>query len=406
MRSRGILAFAGQRYSLWYGLLMTVLLCASIAPAMAMQRRFCPPLPSPRAEQKSLHIASGEVSTLLEALRTARPGTTLLLADGLYPLAPHQSLEVSTPGITIRGASGRRAAVVIEGGYNTVSINADDVTVADVTLRNSTFHAIQVRGEVGLVRPTIYNVHLVDAGQQFVKVSTGDGTQGKFADAGLVACSLIEYTTHARGTDSTPPSYTNGVDILAGKDWVIRDNVFRHIRSQAGPTGPAVLVWKNAMNTLIQRNLILDSWRGIALGLSAPDAGSRGGAHVVYDHQNGLVENNVILALHKAADAAIENNYALNSRIVNNIVHYNEEINHGVRWSIEYRFLPTQVLIKENHTNFPIMKRKPYPEKKSIVQNNTIHTRRNWFVDIIKGNLNLIDIKSFLPEANTDVSAR
>lgn len=371
-----------------------------------MQSRFCPPLPPPRAEQKRAYVASGDVSMLLETLRTASPGTTLLLADGVYTLAPHQSLEVSTPGVTIRGASGRRAAVVIEGGYNTISINADDITVAHMSLRNPTFHAIQVRGEVGLVRPTIYNVHLVDAGQQFVKVSTGDGTQGKFADACLVACSLIEYTTHARGTDSTPPSYTNGVDILAGKDWVIRDNVFRRIRSQAGPAGPAILVWKNALNTLIQRNLILDSWRGIALGLSAPDALSRGGAYVAYDHQDGLVENNVILALHQAADVAIENNYAFNSRIIRNIIYYNEEIDHEVKWSIEYRFLPTQILIKENHTNFPIIKREPYPEKKSIVENNVIHNKKNWISDVVKGYPNLTDIKLFLSEANINVSSR
>jgi hypothetical protein len=373
---------------------------------MALQSRFCPPLPPPKVEQKSAHIASGDVSTLLEALRRARPGTTLLLADGVYPLAPHQSLEVSTPGLTIRGASGRRAAVVIEGGYNTVSINADDVTVADVTLRNPTFHAIQVRGEVGLMRPTIYNVHLVDAGQQFVKVSTGDGTLGKFADAGLVACSLIEYTTYARGTESSAPSYTNGVDILAGKDWVIRDNVFRRIRSQGGPAGPAILAWKNAMNTVVRRNVILDSWRGIALGLSAPDALSRGGAHVVYDHQDGLVENNIVLALHKPADAAIENNYAFNSQIIGNIIYYNEYINHDVKWSIEYRYLPTQTFIKENHTNFPIIKREPYPDKRSTIQNNTIHTGSNWFLDMIKRDKNLTYIKIFLSEANSDVSTR
>ena len=172
-------------------------------------------------------------------------------------------MEVNTPRVTLGSASGNRDAVIIEGGYNNVSINTDDVTVANLTLRHPKFHAIQVRGEKGLQGTKIYNVHLVDAGQQFIKVSTGDGTKGKFADNGLVACSLIEYTTYAHGTDVTPPSYTNGVDILAGKGWVIRDNVFRRIRSQAGPAGPAILAWRNAMDTIVQRNLIVDCWRGI-----------------------------------------------------------------------------------------------------------------------------------------------
>jgi hypothetical protein len=93
-----------------------------------------------------------------------------LLADGVYALAPNQSLEVNTPRVTLTSASGSRDAVIIEGGYNNVSINTNDVTVANLTLRYPKFHAIQVRGEKGLQGTKIYNVHLVDAGQQFVKV--------------------------------------------------------------------------------------------------------------------------------------------------------------------------------------------------------------------------------------------
>ncbi len=75
------------------------------------------------------------------------------------------------------------------------------------------------------------------------------------------------------------------------------------------------------MDTEIRRNLIVDSWRGIAVGLMAPNNLSRGGANVLYDHQNGIVDNNVILALNEPADAAIENNYALNSQIQNNTIY-------------------------------------------------------------------------------------
>ena len=49
------------------------------------------------------------------------------------------------------------------------------------------------------------------------------------------------------------------------------------------------------MDTVIRRNLVIDSCRGIALGLSSPNTCSRGRVNVVYDHQNGLVKNNVIL---------------------------------------------------------------------------------------------------------------
>jgi hypothetical protein len=231
----------------------------------------------------------------------------------------------------------------------------------------------------------------LDAGQQLVKISAGNGLQGKFADDGLVACSLLEYTTYARGTSSTSPSYTNGVDLLAGESWVIRDNVIRRIRSEAGPAGPAILAWKNAIDTVVQRNLIIDCWRGISLGLSTPDHYSRGGANVQYDHQNGLVENNVILALHESADAAIENNYALNSRVFHNTIYYNEAIKHAVNWSVETRFLSTTAVIKNNLANFPIIKRDPLPKQDAILQGNVTEAKPAWFRNMAIGDFHLVE---------------
>ncbi len=345
----------------------------------------CPALAQPgKWDSGVVEILGGDVEGLLWHLRRAMPGTTLLLEDGVYQLLPGQNLVIKVPGLTLRSASGNREAVRIEGGDSNIIVNVAEFTVADVTLSKPRFHNIQVRGERGISGTRIYNVHMLDAGQQFVKVSAGDGTKGKFADDGLVACSQIEYTTYAQG------SYTNGVDILAGKGWIIRDNVFRRIRSQAGPAGPAILVWKNSMDTVIRRNLIIDSWRGIALGLSSPSSRSRGGGDVVYDHQNGLVENNVILALNERGDAAIENNYARNSRILHNTVYYRKGLNHTVNWSIEYRFPPTTAVIKNNLTNLPLRKRAPFPEQDAEIQANVTVARANWFRDILAEDYHLI----------------
>ena len=334
-----------------------------LIPASAQASRFCPKLAAPPHQRQVIMIQSGDVRTLRKQLKNASPGTTFLLADGIYQLTKRQVLQVNIPRITIRSASGNRESVVIGGGRNTITVNADDFTVADLTLRTPRHHNIQIRGEKGTQRPTIYNTHLLDAGQQFVKVSAGkDGTQ-QYADHGLVACSLIEYTSYSHGGKSTPASYTNGIDLLAGKGWVIRDNILRRIRSKDGKAGPAILVWKNAIDTIIRRNLIVDSWRGIALGLAKPNKYSRGGPQVRYDHQNGLVENNIILALNERADAAIENNWADNSRILRNVVYYNPKLDHKVDWSIEYRFPPTTVTIRDNLTNLSILKRRPFPHR-------------------------------------------
>lgn len=357
-------------------------------PAYAQAPLSCPPLAFPPEETWQV-IAGGDTAALLRALHAARPGAQLLLADGIYRLGPRQTLQIDTPGVAVRGLSGDRDKVIIEGGYNGVTVNARGAVVADLTVREPRRHAVQVRGERGAAGVVLYNLHLIDAGQQFVKVSTGDGRSGPFADDGLVACSLVEYTTSSRGTDVSSPDYTNGVDILAGRGWVVRDNVFRRIRSGAGPAGPAILVWKNAQDTVIKRNLIIDSWRGIALGLQRPDGLSRGGPDAVYDHRDGLVENNVILALSERGDAAIENNFALNSRILHNTVYYNPHIHHAVGWSIEYRFAPTSVTIANNLTNLPIARRRPSPRSRAWERGNVTQARAAWFRDVLHGDFHL-----------------
>lgn len=351
---------------------------------------FCPPLAPPDARQRLERVKSGDVQMLRQALAKATPHTTILIADGVYTLQPQEFLEINAAHVTLRSASGKREAVVITGGSINLIVNSDDVTIADLTLSNPKFHTIQVRGEKGVMRTNIYNVRLADAGQQLVKISTGDGALGKFADEGSVACSLLEYTTFARGTATTPPSYTNGVDILAGKGWNIRDNMFRRIRSAEGPAGPAILAWKNARGTVIQRNVLIDCWRGISLGLSAPDKLSRNGSREPYDHQHGLVTNNVILALTERADAAIENNYALNSRILHNTIYYNETLQHAVNWAIEVRFPPTTAIIKNNLVNLPIIARPPVPTQQAMVQGNVSDAKAAWFHNIRAGDFHLV----------------
>ena len=121
-----------------------------------------------------------------------------------------------------------------------------------MTVRDVGYHAVQVRGESGASRFTLHNAVLQDTGQQLLKGSAA--TNGRFADDGLVACSSFSYTTNA------PSDYTNGVDLLATKGWVVRDNQFQRIRgpeSGGWSSGPAILVWAASEDTIVERNLIV-----------------------------------------------------------------------------------------------------------------------------------------------------
>jgi hypothetical protein len=88
---------------------------------------------------------------------------------------------------------------------------------------------------------------------------------------------------HPQGS---PPNscYTNGIDVTGGARWQIRDSVIRRVRCQNGNlAGPAILLWQGASDSLVERNLILDSSRGIAMGLIGAS-----------DHTGGMIRNNLI----------------------------------------------------------------------------------------------------------------
>ena len=61
-----------------------------------------PPLPPPTGEV----IRVGDVDGLHEAARRVKPGGTILLADGVYPMT--RTVVIATDGVTLRGESGQR----------------------------------------------------------------------------------------------------------------------------------------------------------------------------------------------------------------------------------------------------------------------------------------------------------
>lgn len=355
------------------------------APATGIQARaasLCPALPAPTGPVVRVATAA----QLQDAVRRVVSNTTILLADGTYDLSATLVFR-SVLHVTLRGASGRRDAVVLRGrGMSNAAhggvphlvavYDADDITVADLTLRDAYYHLIQVHGEDGPQRPRFYNLRLVDAGEQFIKGST-DGTRPdrRYADGGEVACSTFEYTDRARG------GYTNGVDLLAVAGWTIRDNVFRRIRAPRGQlAGPAVLVWRNSRDTVVERNRIIECDRGIALGLSPPDRHSREGGGR-WDHQGGVIRNNFVSRT-GAGDVGITVNFAREFRIQHNTV----VLGRSFPWTIEYRFAGSRGFVANNLTDGPIQARDGADAE--LAGNLTTATRA-WFVDPAGGDLHL-----------------
>ena len=121
-------------------------------------------------------------------------------------------------------------------------------------------HGVSIQGRD---RPILYNLHILDIGDQLVKVNpAGDGSED-----GLLACSRLEYTTTA------PDNYTNGISAHNAHRWVVRDNEWARILTNDGTPVPAILFWNGSSDTIVERNFLLDCGRGIAFGLSSGHSG-------------------------------------------------------------------------------------------------------------------------------------
>jgi hypothetical protein len=317
------------------------------------------------------------VGELRSAVSRAKPGTTILLGDGVYNLGGEQ-LDISVRGLVLRGRNGARARVLIRGrGMNermaAIFVTAPDVTISDLTISQVGFHGIHVRGGAGTSGLVIHHVHILDVGQQLIKGSTAAGDD--LCRNGLVACSTLEYT------ESAPSDYTNGIDVHNGAGWVVRDNVLRRIRGprkQGYRAGPTILFWNGSRDTVVERNWLVDCYRGIALGLVQDHGNSRD--HL--DHKGGVIRRNVICNLNPWADEAIEVNGSPDAVVEHNTVF----VEGKVPWSIGIRFPTASARVWNNLSNHEIVLR---DGAKGELKANLVTARRGWFVDAARGDLRL-----------------
>jgi len=289
----------------------------------------CSPLPPPSEP----HITVTTESDLRHQAANAASDTTILIAPGVYNLG--DSVHIVNSGITLRSVTGSRADVVLDGGgmltghTHVILIEADDVTIADLTIRNGGEHGVSINGSDN---PKLYNLHIYDTGSQLVKVNpVGDGSHG-----GILACSRLEYTSTA------PDEYTNGISAHDAHDWSVRDNQWYRIRTPGNTPAPTILFWSGSSNTVVERNLLVDCYQGIAFGNSS---------HGVGDHIGGIVKNNFIYAS-LPHDSVIEMVHATDWYVAHNTALLLNP--NGVTWGMEARFEDTTGVFSFNLTNLDI----------------------------------------------------
>ncbi len=336
---------------------------------------------APLAAQPSGSVTVSTTAQLIDAvfaLNNFNGPRTILLQDGVYTLGDYNSLYLVQSGVTFRGLSGNRDAVVLQGDSvfnadgsrtggtvgNLIGVAADNFTLENISVGNCANHAVQLQLDID--NCIFRNVRFFNTGEQMLKVPSNGSAD--HSDNGLVEDCLFEYPAGIG-----PQWYIGGVDAHRARNWTVRRCTFRSIRSPSGAVAEhAIHFWNSCVDIAVEQNLIVDCDRGIGFGLgSSPTTG-------------GVIRNNMIY--HRAvagfADVGIGLESASDVQVYNNTIF----LQSGYPHAIEYRFAATTAQIYNNLTNALIRQR---DGASATLGNNVTDAQAAWFVAPATGNLRL-----------------
>ena len=243
-------------------------------------------------------------------------------------------------------------------------VAADRVTIAELTMHGMRRHAIATKPELdsdgNLFDTVVYNMDIYDTGTQHVKGSDG----GDNINA-VVACSTIGYSPGAAVGD-----YNGAIGIFRGVDVTVRDNMIYNLTGDgsgcnaAEPDGPCIyesapaIYMRESRDTIVERNRIIESFRGISLGLHNGNVG-------------GIVRNNFIYRV-GPGDMGISI-----ERSRDTVVEHNTVLVNGYWAPIEVKFGTGGHSFRNNLTNAPIQLR---GTSGSLLEGNIEYATPGFFV--------------------------
>jgi len=355
----------------------------------------CPALPPAAGPTTSVSTPA----QLEAAVNGAAAGDTILLQDGFYDLSG-VVIWIDTPNLTLRSASGNREAVVLDGDYDAsfgelLSIHASGVTIADLTLQRAYNHPIHITGTASgpISGILLHNLHIIDPGQQAVKVnpiSTGVGT----VDDSTIECSLIELTRSGR-PHIRDNCYTGGIDAHDATGWRVWRNRIQGFWCASGLSEHGIHFWRQSQDTIVEDNVVLDCARGIGFGLGE---GAEG-------HSGGIIRNNFVAA---ADTDLFDSEYGFDGGIAlwgaggAQVYHNTVAATQAPFASIEWRFASTTAEIANNLVTHSMVGRNGATAN---LTTNIVGAPASWFASIANGDLHLVDPGSAPVNAATPLAA-
>ncbi|MGQ9574175.1 MAG: right-handed parallel beta-helix repeat-containing protein [Thermoguttaceae bacterium] len=278
-----------------------------------------PPLAKPAGQV--VRVAS--VQGLYRAVERAKPGQTILVADGHYMMP--RTLDLHADGLCLRGGSGDPRKVILDGaqsqhGELVAVTGCSGVTIADLTIQNVRHNGFKLNADRLAQRVTIYHCVIHNVWQRGVKSPfVPDDPQERFHPRGVRIQYCLFCNDRAKQFSDDPSdtpqtfggNYVGGIDAMQCRAWVISDNVFVGIRGRTGEARGAIFLWQDSRDCLIERNVIFDCDSGICLGNSHR---SRFPIHCT----GCIVRNNFIV---RAPENGILADYTRDCKIVHNTIH-------------------------------------------------------------------------------------
>lgn len=360
-----------------------------------------PPLPSPQGNI----VRVSTVEELLKAIEEAQAGQTILVADGHY-LLPRYT-EIHADNVTLRGASGHRERVILDGSRSRhielLGVRAcSGVTIADLTIQNIRANGFKVNSQTNVQKLTIYNciVHNIwQRGVKGVKVPPEDREAIRPKRCRVQYC--LFYNDRRKQLSDDPAdiaqgNYIAGIDVMYARDWVISDNVFVGIQGRTHEGRGAIFLWFDSQGCTIERNIIIDCDVGLQLGNPHRADG-------VQYHCVGCVARNNFIT--RAPEAGIVTVYTKDCRLLHNTIHDPQS---RLSRLIRTVFTNDGLVVANNLLSGPGMRNESDSDIKLI--NNLIKDMTGTFVDPAHGNLRLkravdevVDQAVPVPEVTQDI---
>ncbi len=312
----------------------------------------------------------------MPAFENEQDGDEIIISPGTYTLNS-TALSINAPNVTVRGATGNRDDVVIQGDamssgatiksifYFPQGAYGQNATIKDLTIGRVGWHAIFFNGNGSGDGTTINNVRIFNTYEQMVKGAVGaTGTSNV-----TIENSLFEFTS--------PPVnyYTGGIDAHSPNGWLIKNNTFKNIQSPGTSVAEhAIHLWSNTdypgSNT-IERNKIINCDRGIGIWRNSGSA---------------TIKNNMITSDGSGTfpDVGIDIQDSQNTKVYNNTVWIDPS---GYYAAIEVRDTTTNnVTLTNNLANTQIAQ---IGGPSVTLSHNVTNATSSWFTAVSLGNLHL-----------------